>query len=107
MEMKKWSSKVKRVINEEGRRKSINLAIVSANNHYAGFGPGTANIFRKMVGLPEVVWSKEYENKMEGDDKSYLHSSRSSSARNKMITIILSWRKKETIFKDANYTNQL
>ena len=35
MEMKKWSSKVKRVINEEGRRKSINLAIVSANNHYA------------------------------------------------------------------------
>jgi hypothetical protein len=25
-----------------GRRKNINLAIVSANNHYAGFGPGTA-----------------------------------------------------------------
>jgi hypothetical protein len=42
MEMKKWSSKVKRVINEEGRKR-INLAIVSANNHYAGFGPGTAN----------------------------------------------------------------
>jgi len=48
----------------------INLAIVADNNHYAGFGPGTANIFRKMVGLPEVVWSKE-------DDKSYLHSSSS------------------------------
>ena len=28
MEMKKWASKLKRVINEEGRRKSINLAIV-------------------------------------------------------------------------------
>ena len=69
MEMKKWASKVKRTIKEKGRRKSINLAIVSANNHYAGFGPGTANIFRKMVGLPEVTWSKEE------DDKSYLHSS--------------------------------
>ena len=46
MEMKKWSSKLKRVIKEEeagkgrgGKRKSISLAIVSANNHYAGFGP--------------------------------------------------------------------
>jgi hypothetical protein len=75
MEMKKWSSKVKRVINEEGRRKSINLAIVSANNHYAGFGPCTANIFRKMVGLPEVVWSKEKENKNEEEDTSHLHNS--------------------------------
>ena len=32
---------------------------MSANNHYAGFGPGTANIFRKMVQLPEVKWEKE------------------------------------------------
>jgi len=75
MEMNKWSSKVKTVINEEGRRKSINLAIVSANNHYAGFGPGTANIFRKMVGLPEVIWSngEEEKNKNEEYDKSHLH----------------------------------
>jgi hypothetical protein len=73
MEMKKWASKVKRTIKEEGRRKNINLAIVSANNHYAGFGPGTANIFRKMVGLPEATWSKE--SKKDEDDKSYLHSS--------------------------------
>ena len=51
-EMKKWSSKLKRVIKEgggggggggkgRGGRRSINLAIVSANNHYAGFGPLT------------------------------------------------------------------
>jgi uncharacterized protein YecE (DUF72 family) len=69
MEMKKWAGKVKRTLKEEGRRKSINLAIVSANNHYAGFGPDTANIFRKMVGLPEAEWNKQE------DDKSYLHSS--------------------------------
>ncbi len=29
----------------------VNLAIITANNHYAGFGPGTANIFRNMMGL--------------------------------------------------------
>jgi hypothetical protein len=71
MEMKKWASKVKRILKEEGSggRKSINLVIVSANNHYAGFGLGTANIFRKMAGLPEAAWNKEE------DDKSYLHSS--------------------------------
>ncbi|MFL6331130.1 MAG: DUF72 domain-containing protein, partial [Nitrososphaeraceae archaeon] len=64
MEMKKWSSKLKRVIKEEevgkgtGGRKGINLAIVSANNHYAGFGPETANIFRKMIGLPSINWQE-------------------------------------------------
>jgi hypothetical protein len=54
--MKRWSNKLKRVIKEQkvARGRSINLAIVSANNHYAGFGPETANIFRKMIGLPEV-----------------------------------------------------
>ena len=35
---------------------SIKLAIVTANNHHAGFGPGTANIFRNMLGLPEANW---------------------------------------------------
>ena len=72
MEMKIWASKVKRTLEErreKRKKKSINLAIVSANNHYADFGPGTANIFRKMVGLPEATWSKEE------DDKSHLHSS--------------------------------
>jgi hypothetical protein len=38
------------------RSEEDNLAIVSANNHYAGFGPGTANIFRKMIGLSEARW---------------------------------------------------
>jgi hypothetical protein len=26
------------------------------NNHYAGFGPGTVNTFRNMLGLPESKW---------------------------------------------------
>jgi hypothetical protein len=31
---------------------------MAANNHYAGFGPATANSFRKMLGLNEVVWEE-------------------------------------------------
>ena len=78
--MKKWSSKLKITIKWEGKgrgRKNINLAIASAKNHYAGYGLGTANIFRKMVGLPEVVWSNGDEDKDKNVeyDKSYLHSS--------------------------------
>ncbi|MBV9177993.1 MAG: DUF72 domain-containing protein, partial [Nitrososphaeraceae archaeon] len=80
IEMKKWAIKAKRTIKEEerGRRKNINLAIVSANNHYAGFGPGTANIFRKLVGLPEAEWSKYDKDNKEEEDKTHLHSSSSS-----------------------------
>jgi hypothetical protein len=33
--------------------------MIAANNHYAGFGPGTANLFRKMVGLPELSWEDQ------------------------------------------------
>jgi hypothetical protein len=52
-------NKLKRVIKEQkAARGNINLAIVSANNHYAGFGPETANIFRKMVGLPPINWQE-------------------------------------------------
>ena len=34
----------------------IKLAIIAANNHHAGFGPGTANVFRNMLGMPEAKW---------------------------------------------------
>ena len=57
--MNKWAGRIKRVKQDRGRsnsEKEISLAIVAANNHYAGFGPGTANMFRKMVGLSEVSW---------------------------------------------------
>ena len=35
LEMQKWADNIKAVQDER-----INLAIVTANNHYAGFGPG-------------------------------------------------------------------
>ena len=78
MEMKKWSNKLKRVIKEVeaergggGRRKSINVAIVSANNHYAGFGPETANTFRRMIGLPSINWQeakRKYDKLVQADN---------------------------------------
>ena len=37
--------------------------MIAANNHYAGFGPGTANMFRKMVGLSELSWEDSTNTK--------------------------------------------
>jgi len=53
--MKNWTRFLKRA--REKEQKKINLAIVAANNHYARFGPRTANTFRKMLDLSEVTWS--------------------------------------------------
>jgi len=53
-EMQKWAENIKNVQEEH-----MKLAIVAANNHYAGFGPGTVNIFRNMVGLPEAKWEEK------------------------------------------------
>jgi hypothetical protein len=36
----------------------VNAAMVAANNHYAGYGPETSNIFREMLGL-ERSWGDE------------------------------------------------
>jgi len=30
------------------------MVVTAANNHFAGFGPGTVNIFRKMLGMNEL-----------------------------------------------------
>ena len=51
VEMERWAEKIKTVQDERTK-----LAIIAANNHYAGFGPGTVNVFRNMLGLPESKW---------------------------------------------------
>jgi hypothetical protein len=43
----------------QGNLPNVNLAIVAANNHYAGFGPATANTFRQLLGLEGVKWGDE------------------------------------------------
>ena len=61
-EMEKWAENIKNVQENE----HIKLAIVAANNHYAGFGPGTVNMLRNMLGLPEAKWEeKEDEERQE------------------------------------------
>ncbi|WP_201449306.1 DUF72 domain-containing protein [Nitrososphaera sp. AFS] len=64
VEMQKWAHNIKNV-REDGR---VKQAIIAANNHYAGFGPGTANIFRNMLGLSEAKW-KEVEMEQEEKDQ--------------------------------------
>src|SRR5689334_23054747 len=56
-EMEKWAKIVqgKKKKNNKKMAEMVKFVIVAANNHYAGFGPGTANNFRKMLGLSEVV----------------------------------------------------
>jgi uncharacterized protein YecE (DUF72 family) len=60
-EMQKWADIVKN-LQEDGR---VKQAIITANNHYAGFGPGTANVFRSMLGLSEAKWEDKEEEKQE------------------------------------------
>jgi uncharacterized protein YecE (DUF72 family) len=58
LEMEKWAENIKAVQDEH-----VKFAIVTANNHYAGFGPGTANVFRNMLGLPDAKWEEKGEGK--------------------------------------------
>jgi hypothetical protein len=60
IEMQKWANDIK-TVEDEG----IKLAIIAANNHYAGFGPGTVNIFRNMLGLPEAKWEEKEEKEQQ------------------------------------------
>jgi uncharacterized protein YecE (DUF72 family) len=69
-EMQDWANKLK-VVQHEG--KQVKLAIVSANNHYAGFGPATVNMFREMTDLPSMNWQKvqtENTTNIEADQRS-------------------------------------
>lgn len=52
-EMKKVAGNFKKDSNESNLS-GVKFSIVAANNHYAGFGPGTVNIFRQLTGLEEV-----------------------------------------------------
>jgi uncharacterized protein YecE (DUF72 family) len=47
----------------EGNLSKVRYSIVAANNHYAGFGPGTVSIFRQLLGLEEVKWEGEFISK--------------------------------------------
>ena len=66
LEMQKWADNIKNIQDER-----VNLAIIAANNHYTGFGPGTANIFRNMMELPDAKWQENEEEVQEQQKQHY------------------------------------
>ncbi|HJU33565.1 MAG TPA: DUF72 domain-containing protein [Nitrososphaera sp.] len=57
-ELKRWADEVCRL------KDRAKFGFIAANNHYAGFGPATANSFRKMVGLKEVEWEEMKQKRL-------------------------------------------
>jgi uncharacterized protein YecE (DUF72 family) len=57
-ELEIWSNSVHQVMDR------VKYAVVAANNHYAGFGPATANSFRKLLGLNEVEWEEMKQKRL-------------------------------------------
>jgi uncharacterized protein YecE (DUF72 family) len=53
-EMQSWA----KVFNKLQKERKLNAGFTAANNHYAGFGPATANMFRKLVGLKPAIWDE-------------------------------------------------
>jgi uncharacterized protein YecE (DUF72 family) len=83
-EMRKWVKRISRAekSNEE-ENKRLKFAIVAANNHYAGFGPMSVNIFRKMIGLKEVTWDQKDKGQQQEISNS---NSNTSDLKNKKKT---------------------
>jgi uncharacterized protein YecE (DUF72 family) len=79
-EMKYWSTKFGTVQNDE---KDVKVGIVAANNHYAGFGAATANMFRVMNNLPSVEWGMEKDI----DYNMELHATNGRELKSKQKTL--------------------
>ena len=50
-EIRNWANKLKEVKQNE---KDVKAAIVAANNHYGGYGPGTVDIFRQNMDMEKL-----------------------------------------------------
>lgn len=58
-EMEKWAKVVNRV------KHRLSFGVVAANNHYTGFGPATANNFRKLMGEETAVWEEMKQSRLD------------------------------------------
>jgi uncharacterized protein YecE (DUF72 family) len=88
-EMRKWVNRIKRAERNNGEEgnKRLSLAIVAANNHYAGFGPVSANIFRRMVGLTEVEWEQNSKGQQEiSNSNSYVSDLKNKKKAQRTLT---------------------
>ncbi len=64
-------------ISEWGRRLSARISeleevFIFSNNHYQGFGPATANAFRKELGLDELDWRAVFDSTRDRGQSSLL-----------------------------------
>ena len=59
-EMKNFARNFKRDSDAGGNMSGAKFSIVAANNHYAGFGLGTVNIFRQFLDLEKVKWGDDF-----------------------------------------------
>ena len=50
-EIRNWANKMKEVKQNE---KDVKAAIVAANNHYGGYGPGTVDLFRQNMNMEKL-----------------------------------------------------
>jgi len=50
-QIRNWAAKLKKVRQNE---KDVKVGIVAANNHYGGYGPGTADIFRQNMDMEKL-----------------------------------------------------
>lgn len=50
-EIRNWATKLKQIRQNE---KDVRTAIVAANNHYGGYGPGTVDNFRENMDMEKL-----------------------------------------------------
>jgi uncharacterized protein YecE (DUF72 family) len=46
------------LFNKANGYRNVKSGFVAASNHYSGFGPGTANMFRTMVGMKPMIFEE-------------------------------------------------
>ena len=68
-----------RIKNIQKYDKGVLRAIISANNHYAGFGPATVNTFREIMEIPQI--SLEQRNDIAFPKYSYFSNTSDESNR--------------------------
>jgi uncharacterized protein YecE (DUF72 family) len=91
-EMEIWS----KILEDDDRKvKDLNMAIITANNHYAGFGPMTAKLFAEMMNLkdhvrpfPILSYKSNYNETLGNEDKENyrLYNQRYSKTRQTNIS---------------------
>ena len=60
---------VKQVRETQDEKSKIRDVLIAFNNHFAGFGPQSANDFLKLMGMSEIDWRSELERFEKNSDQ--------------------------------------